>query len=110
MQEKINFLLLFESKTPTRETFTNFLNKSGNEIVHRVFVATPELLNEMKVLSIYSVFIDETDILIRKYHYFIKQRDLKAMDLLNEWNLIHDGSSEKELKIKRMKKIKKWLN
>ena len=89
-------IIILEGKTPTRGTFANFLNKSDHEIAHRVFVSTLVILNDMKVLSIARVFIDGTDIIIRgSRHYYIKQKDLKAMDLLNEWNLLHDGSSEK---------------
>lgn len=89
-------ILILEGKTPTRGTFANFLNNSDHEIAHRVFVSTLTILNEMKALSIARVFIDSTDIIIRgSKHYYIKQRDLKAMNLLNKWNLLHDDSPEK---------------
>jgi len=58
-------IIILEGKTPTRGTFANFLNKSDHEIVHRVFVSTLIILNEMNALSIARVFIDGTDILIR---------------------------------------------
>ena len=87
--------IIMMGMTPTRSTFTNFLNKSNQEVIHRVFVSTLILLNEMKVLSIARVFIDGTDIIIRESrHYFIKQIDFKVFDQLNEWGLIHDGSRE----------------
>ena len=51
--------------------------------------------------------IDGTDVIIRgSKQYYIKQKDLKAMELVNEWGLLHDGSPEeisktlKELNIK----------
>lgn len=58
-------IIILEGKTPTRRTFANFLNKSDHEIVHRVFVSTLVILNEMNTLSIARVFIDGTDILIK---------------------------------------------
>ena len=89
-------IIILDGKTPSRGTFTNFLNKSDNEIIHRVFVSTLVLLNDINALSIARVFIDGTDAIVRgSRNYYIKQRDLKAMELLNEWNLLHDGSSEK---------------
>lgn len=88
-------IIILDGKTPSRGTFSNFLNKSDNEIIHRVFVSTLVLLNDIHALSIARVFIDGTDAIVRgSRHYYIKQRDLKAMELLNEWNLLHDGSHE----------------
>lgn len=94
--EKNKFLkIILMGKTPSRGTFRNFLNKSDNEVIHRVFVSTLVLLNDMDVLSIARVFIDGTDAIVRASRfYFIRQRDLRAMDQLNEWNLLHDGSRE----------------
>ena len=95
-------IIILDGKTPCRGTFANFLNKSDNEIIHRVFVSTLVLLNDLNALTLTRVFIDGTDALVRgSRYYYIKQRDLKAMELLNEWNLLHDGTP---------KKIKKTIN
>ena len=88
-------IIILDGKKPSRNTFANFLNKSDHETIHRVFISTLVLLNEINALSISRVFIDGTDVLIRGFkQYYIKQKDLKAMELVNEWGLLHDGSRE----------------
>ena len=77
----------------SRGTFANFLNNSDRESIHKIFIATLVLLNDINAFSISRVFIDGTDVIVRaSKNYFIKQDDLKAMELLNEWGLLHDGS------------------
>lgn len=88
-------LIIMDNKTPSKNTFTNFLNNSDEDTIQRIFVATLVLLNDLKVLNIAKVFIDGTDVIVRgSRHYYIKQKDLKVMTQLNEWNLLHDGSPE----------------
>ena len=87
--------IILLNKTPSRGTFRNFLNNSDNDIIHRVFISTLVILNNMNALSISRVFIDGTDAIIRgSRFYFIRQRDLQAMDQINQWGLLHDGSPE----------------
>ena len=75
------------------------MNKSDNEVAHKVFISTLVLLNDLNVFSISKVFIDGTDILIRASRsYWIKQKDLDVMYQLSEWNMLHDGSKKKAFK------------
>ena len=61
----------------------------------KIFIATLVLLNDIDAFSIARVFIDGTDVIVRaSKSYFIRQNDLKAMELLNEWGLLHDGSKD----------------
>ena len=99
--------IILDDRVISRGTFTNFLNNSNREDVHKIFIGTLVLLNDINAFSIDRVFIDGTDVIVRASRsYFIKQDDLKAMELLNEWGLLHDGSKNEiqksldELKIK----------
>ena len=84
---------ILDDRVIRRGTFANFLNNSDREGFHKIFIATLVLLNDIDAFSIARVFIDGTDIIVRASRsYFIRQNDLKAMELLNEWGLLHDGS------------------
>ena len=87
--------IILDNRIISRGTFTNFLNNSKRDGIHKIFIATLVLLNDINAFSISRVFIDGTDIIVRgSRNYFIKQDDLKAMELLNKWGLLHDGSKD----------------
>ena len=76
--------IILDNRVISRGTFTNFLNNTDREGVHKIFIATLVLLNDIDAFSIARVFIDGTDIIVRASRsYFIRQNDLKAMELLN---------------------------
>ena len=80
---------ILDDRVISRGTFANFLNNSDREGVHKIFIATLVLLNDIDAFSIARVFIDGTDVIVRASRsYFIRQNDLKAMELLNEWGLV----------------------
>ena len=87
--------IILDDRVISRGTFTNFLNNTDREGIHKIFIATLVLLNDIDAFSIARVFIDGTDVIVRaSKSYFIRQNDLKAMDLLNDWGLLHDGSKD----------------
>ena len=87
--------IILDDRIISRGTFANFLNNTDREGIHKIFIATLVLLNDIDAFSIARVFIDGTDVIVRaSKSYFIRQNDLKAMDLLNEWGLLHDGSKD----------------
>ena len=57
--------IILNNRKPSRTTFANFLNNSNHDIIHRVFISTLVMLNDIKAFSIAKVFIDGTDILVR---------------------------------------------
>ena len=77
----------------SRGTFSNFLNKSDEKVMDKVFASTLVLLNDNKLLDIVKLFVDGTDLLVRaSKHFRISRKEVKALRLLGKWNLIHDGS------------------
>ena len=87
--------IILDDRVISRGTFANFLNNTDREGVHKIFIATLVLLNDIDAFSIARVFIDGTDVIVRaSKSYFIRPNDLKAMELLNKWGLLHDGSKD----------------
>ena len=81
--------------TPSRGTFTNFLNKSDPIVMDKVFASTLVILNDCGLLKLIQLFLDGTDLIVRaSIRFVINAKEVKAMRLLGEWDLIHDNSPD----------------
>ena len=80
---------------PTRNSFTNFLNKSDELVIKKVFVSTLVLLNDLHFLDFVKLFVDGTDAIVRaSRNHKITRKDVKALKLLHEWDLLHNKTHE----------------
>ena len=80
---------------PTRNSFTNFLNKSDELVIKKVFVSTLVLLNDLHFLDFVKLFVDGTDAIVRaSRNHKITRKDVKVLKLLHEWDLLHNKTYE----------------
>lgn len=87
---------------PSRNSFANFLNKSDEKVMKKVFVSTLVLLNDLHFLEFVKLFIDGTDALVRaSRNYKLTSKHIERLKLMNQWGLIHDNTPES---IERVKK------
>ena len=81
--------------TPSRGTFTNFLNKSNPRVMDKAFASTLVLLNDCGLLKLVQLVLDGTDLIVRaSIRFVINAKEVKAMRLLGEWDLIHDNTPD----------------
>ena len=82
---------------PSRGTFSNFLNKSDERVMDKVFASTLVIINDSGLLKLIKLFLDGTDLIVRaSIRFTINAKEVKVMRLLGNWDLIHD-SSEKSI-------------
>ena len=64
--KKNRFLLIVTcGLNPSRNSFANFLNKSDEKVIKKVFIATLVLLNDLCFLDFVKLFVDGTDAPVR---------------------------------------------
>ena len=92
--KKNKFLLIVTcGLKPSRNSFANFLNKSDEKVIKKVFVATLVLLNDLHFLDFVKLFVDGTDALVRaSKNHKITKKDVKALKLVYEWDLLHNNT------------------
>ena len=92
--KKNKFLLIVTcGLKPSRNSFANFLNKSDEKVIKKVFVATLVLLNDLHFLDFVKLFVDGTDALVRaSKDNKITKKDVKALKLVHEWDLLHNNT------------------
>ncbi len=79
--KKNKFLLIVTcGLKPTRNTFSNFLNKSEAEVIKKVFISTLVLLNDLHFLNFVKLFVDGTDALVRgSRNYKISKKEINTL-------------------------------
>ena len=79
--KKNRFLLIATcGLKPSRNSFANFLNKSDEKVIKKVFVATLILFNDLHLLDFVKLFVDGTDALVRaSRNYKITQKEVKTL-------------------------------
>ena len=93
---KNKFLLIVTcGLKPTRNSFANFLNKSDEKVIKKVFVATLVLLNDLHFLDFVKLFVDGTDAIVRaSRNHKITRKDVKILKLMYKWSLLHNNTPE----------------
>ena len=91
--KKNKFLLIVTcGLKPSRNSFTNFLNKSDAKVIKKVLIATLVLLNDLRFLDFVKLFVDGTDALVRaSRNNKITSKDVERLKLMNKWNLLHNN-------------------
>lgn len=80
---------------PTRNSFANFLNKSDEKVIKKVFITTLVLLNDLHFLDFVKLFVDGTDALVRgSRNYKITDMELKTLIQVHKWGLLHENTPE----------------
>ena len=92
--KKNKFLLIATcGLKPSRNTFANFLNKSDEKVIKKVFIATLVLLNDLHFLDFVKLFVDGTDAIVRASRYNkIKRKEVEALKLVEKWGLLHNNT------------------
>ena len=92
--KKNRFLLIATcGLKPSRNSFANFLNKSDEKVIKKVFIATLVLLNDLCFLDFVKLFVDGTDAIVRaSRNNKITPKDVERLKLMNEWNLLHNNT------------------
>ena len=58
-------------------------------------MSTLVLLNDFHFLDFVKLFVDGTDAIVRaSRNHKITRKDVKALKLINEWDLLHNNSLE----------------
>ena len=61
----------------------------------KVFASTLVLFNDCGLLKLVQMFLDGTDLIVRaSIRFVINAKEVKAMRLLGEWDLIHDNTPD----------------
>lgn len=92
--KKNKFLLIVTcGLKPSRNSFTNFLNKSDAKVIKKVFIATLILLNDLHFLNFVKLFVDGTDAIVRaSINNKITLKDVERLKLMNKWNLLYNNT------------------
>ena len=93
---------------PSANCLDDFLRKSNRVVMKAITICTLVELNDLGYLDFKRIYCDSTDAKINgSVNYKVKLYDLKCFELLNDWNLLHNGTVEKMRKNKR--KLEKLL-
>ena len=94
--KKNRFLLIVTcGLKPSRNSFANFLNKSDEKVIKKVFIATLVLLNDLRFLDFVKLFVDGTDALVRaSRNYKITKKEVKTLIQVKKWNLLHKNTPQ----------------
>lgn len=87
-------------KKPCGYTFRRFLDNTDHLLIKQLFLCSLVDLNDLEFLKFLHLFIDSTDGIVRgSRNYTINNDKIKAFELLNKHNLLHDNtkSSKKRL-------------
>ena len=102
------FKTLIKDRTPSRNTFSNFLSLNDEIIFLSVFLFTLVRINDYDFFpKKNNNYLDGTDARINgSVNYLITEDEIEALKLMKHFNLIHDGSNEQKRKSKRHAKLK----
>ena len=94
--KKNRFLLIATcGLKPSRNSFANFLNKSDEKVIKKVFVATLILFNDLHLLDFVKLFVDGTDALVRaSRNYKITKKEVKALMQVKKCDLLHENTPQ----------------
>ena len=102
--DKILGDVLGEDFTPVGQTFNNFLANSNRQVMKTISLCSVMDMNDLELLDFTRIYTDSTDALINgSIHYKISRKEVEYFKLMNEWNLLHNGS------VKKMKRNHKLL-
>ena len=100
------FKIINPTKVPTRNTLMKVINCKDDIIFLSVFLYTLVKMNEYDFLDdITDNYLDGSDGRVNaSVNYLISEDEIEALELMNKWGLIHDGSDSK------MKRVKATVN
>lgn len=93
---------------PSPNCLDDFLRKSNRVVMKAITICTLIELNDLEYLDFRRIYCDSTDAKINgSVNYKVDLTDLKCFKLLDEWNLLHNGTANKMNKNRR--KLEKLL-
>lgn len=101
--------VITRGKEPCGYTFRRFLDDSPHLLIKQLFLGSLVDLNDLKFLEFLQLFIDSTDGIVRgSRHYTINNDKIKAFELLNKHNLLHNNTkTSKKILLEGLKNILK---
>ena len=79
-------------KTPGHDVFRRFFRNTDKMIFKKIFFGGLSRFNDYQYLSFDRLFIDSTDAIVSaSLNYTINKKQIKALQQLKEWQILHKG-------------------